>query len=377
MIIIEKNIFYKNKIINCTFYKILFLLIFILYILKYYERLIKKFELKNNLIIKRLKEKNNNNNKLIKFLDFNKLILLERKKLIEYISKTVDKNISIVKSIFLGKKFQFGNQLITIYKTIFYCQILECRKIILDKNLYWFLKNKIINKKYRMAIQIKNRNEINKYDTFIDKTDNFFFYNKYIEPKFRINLLRKEIIKNLPKIQINYNDLYIYIRSGDIFVKPYTGYRQPPFCFYKNVLNNYEFKHVYLIAVDKNNPVINKLLKNFPNIIYNFNSLKIDISYLVYAYNIVGGASSTFLSNIIKLNNNLYFLWTFKYKSYSYNHYLKFNIISFYNINKIKIFLMYASNNYTKIMSIWKNTIVQRDLMINDNCPNPFVLIKN
>ena len=64
-------------------------------------------------------------------------------------------------------------------------------------------------------------------------------------------------MKNLKKISINHNDLYIYIRSGDIFIKPHHKYKQPPLCFYKKVLDNYTFKNIYLIAENKSNPVIN------------------------------------------------------------------------------------------------------------------------
>lgn len=334
-----------------------------------YKKFIKKFELK----IKPFTE--NKNYKLIKFLDFKKLILLEKKKLIELISNSVEKNITMVKSIFLGQKKCFGNQLKIIYKTIFYCQILKCKKIILDKKYNWYIKKRIINKKYKMIIEINKRKNINKFVTIIDKTSNFFFYSKYIQPTFRINLLRKELLKHIPKISVNYNDLFIYIRSGDIFIKPYRNYKQPPLCFYKKVLDYFIFNKIYLIAVNKNNPVIEKLLKNYPNIIYNFNSLKIDISYIVNAYNIVGGAYSTFLSRILELNNDINFLWTFKSKSFHFKKYLKFKLNSFYIINKAKIFLLFASNNYIREMAIWNNTKEQRDLMINDDCPYPFILI--
>ena len=226
-----------------------------------------------------------------------------------------------------------------------------------------------------MIIEPKNKNNINKFDTIIDKTHNFFYYSKYIKPILRINLLRKELIKNLKKISIEHNDLFIYIRSGDIFIKPHHYYKQPPLCFYKKVIDNFIFKNIYLIAVNKNNPVINQLLKYYPNIIYNFNSLKNDISYLVNAYNIIGGGYSTFFPRLMELNNNLLFLWTFVFKSYTSGQKIKFNMTYFYKIHEIKIFLLYSSNNYIQKMKIWKNTKEQRDLMVKDICLNPFVVV--
>lgn len=370
MIITKKYYSFKKCKKNNFLFKKLFLIIIILYLLKIFYMFINKIEFKYDLT-KTLKK----NGKILKFSDINRLFLSEKKNLLDFISKNVGKNVSLIKSIYLGQKYRFGNQLIIIYRVIFYCQILGCKKIFLENNYIWYIKNKIINKKYKMIIQSKHKNNINKYDIIIDKTHNFFFYSNYIKPIYKINLLRKEIMKNLKKISINLNDLLIYIRSGDIFINPHHGYKQPPLCFYKKVLDNYIFKNIYLIAENKNNPVINELLKDYPNIIYNYNSLKNDISYMINAYNIIGGATSSFYHRMIELNNNLHFLWNFVFKICPFNQKLKFKITNFYNIHNIQIFLLYASINYIKKKIIWKNTKEQLDLMINDNCPNSFILI--
>ena len=208
----------------------------------------------------------------------------------------------------------------------------------------------------------------------VDSTTNFFYYKYYLKQKMRINLLRNEIIKNLPKVLISNRDLYIYIRSGDIFIKPHPKYIQPPLCFYINVLNNFVFRAIYVIAQNKNNPIIDNLLKRYNNVIYLLNTIKVDIAQLIFAYNIVGGATSTFLYNIILLNNNLKFLWDFKMKKSSQNITTKFNI-GFYNSNKINHFVMFASDKYINQMNCWKNDKIQLDLMINDKCNNNFILI--
>ena len=92
-------------------------------------------------------------------------------------------------------------------------------------------------------------------------------------------------IRNLNKINAYKDDLYIHVRSSDIFF-------------------NNKFNKVYLIAQDKNNPIIEKMLKEFSNVIFIQNRLKEDISYLINAYNIVASISS-FLNSIIQLNYNL------------------------------------------------------------------------
>jgi hypothetical protein len=244
----------------------------------------------------------------------NQLLLKEKKELFKFISNNTGKNITSVKSVFIKNNFNFGNQLILLNKAIFYCEILGCKRIIFDKKNFWYIKNKIINKKCKMIIKAGTINNILNPITIIDNTLNFFYYNYNIKPEYRAIILKEEIIRNLPIIKISKNSLFIYIRSGDIFTTPNINYSQPPLCFYKTILKNYKFKDIYIIAQNKNNPVIDKLINQFPNIIYNENQLKIDISYLIKGYNIVK-APSTFLESIIQLNNNIQFLWEFEFSS--------------------------------------------------------------
>ena len=112
---------------------------------------------------------------------------------------------------YLIQKLHFRNQLILIYKVNFYCQILRCQKIILEKHHNWFIKNTIINKKFKMKIEIAEENNIKEFGTLIDGTSNFFYYSKYKQPVYRVDLLKDEIFKNLPQVSIDINDLYIYI----------------------------------------------------------------------------------------------------------------------------------------------------------------------
>ena len=99
-------------------------------------------------------------------------------------------------------------------------------------------------------------------------------------------MIKNEIKKNLPKVGINPNDLYIHIRSGDIF-KPSlnSDYLQPPLCFYQNIINNFKFRKITIISQNKNNPIIDKILEQYPNIIYHSQNISIDIAYLSNSYN--------------------------------------------------------------------------------------------
>ena len=204
----------------------------------------------------------------------------------------------------------------------------------------------------------------------------FFSFFK-IKPEIRIHYLRNEIILNLPKTVTHEKDLFIHIRSGDIFVsRPHRPYVQPPLCFYNDILTNFNFRNIYIISEDSRNPLIQKLLKIFPIISYSQKSIKEDISLLINAYNIVNSISS-FVNSIIQLNYNLRYLWEYNIyhmdeKIYAYNH--EFNK---YPYNNYTIFRMEPSFYYINKMYQWKNKKSQIALMLKEKCINEFVVFKS
>ena len=64
------------------------------------------------------------------------LFLEKKEELLEFLSKNLDKNITFVRNIFIGTKASFEELLIILTKIMSYCKILECKKIILDKNIF-------------------------------------------------------------------------------------------------------------------------------------------------------------------------------------------------------------------------------------------------
>lgn len=188
-------------------------------------------------------------------------------------------------------------------------------------------------------------------------------------------LIKREILNNLPKCNSNPNDLYIHIRSGDIFESPRNNsYSQPPLCFYQKILKTFKFRNAYIISENKSNPIINILLKNFDNVRYKKNKLNIDISYLANSYNIVSSISS-FVTNIIKLNDKLLFLWEYDLyrlsEKYFHLHYSVYNFPHNYTIYK-----MNPSKKYKKAMYTWYNSFKQRRIMIKEKCKSQFEIIK-
>ena len=307
------------------------------------------------------------------------LIVKEKKKLLNYLSYYSNHKINEVNIFFYGSKNRFGNQIIMISKIIFFCELLGCKKIILDKSTNWFIKNKIHYSQYNMSIETGYRFNYENKHTLIDLSTNWLYYFSYIKPELRIDVIKQEILNNIPNFVTNPKDLYIHIRSGDIFEKGMkygkSFYSQPPLCFYKMIISSFKFKSIYIIAINNNNPVINKLIQDIPSINYKQSNIKIDIAYLVNAHNIVA-SFSTFLFSIIRLNDKLKYIWEYNLSStkskiiHGYHSYFKpFKNITYY--------IMEPSENYKAIMNIWNGSKSQLEIMINEKCNNTFLISKN
>ena len=302
------------------------------------------------------------------------LILIEKEELLKFFSEGTLTKVYKIKTIFLNSHFRFGNQFMLFNKVIFYCEILGCKRIIIKRKFFWYIKNIIYNYKNNMII--KPSSKFIKYPFIIfDSTFIFFKYINIFKPEFKVNLLKKEIIKNLPKLKlnINKNDLMIYIRSGDIFNKSCSFYSQPPFCFYQKILLNFNFKTKYIISEDKRNPVINLLLNKFPGIVFNKNNLKLDMVYLLNAYNIVI-TKSTFIICIIQFNHNLEKLYEFDL-NFEDQFDKEIRSFNYYN-NNFNIYRMNSSRKYKIKMKNWKNNKYQINLMKKEKCPYNFTIIK-
>jgi hypothetical protein len=189
----------------------------------------------------------------------------------------------------------------------------------------------------------------------------------------RFNIFKNQLLNNLPRIKTHPNDIYIYIRSGDIFHYPQipiNNYFQPPLCFYENILELFKFRNVFVISQDKLNPVISKLLNKYSYIKKLKNYIKLDISYLIYAYNLVAAKSTFFLSSI-KFNEKLKFLWEYDCSTLSQKYlHLHYSVYAFpYNYT---IYKMNPSISYIKLMSPWLSSPKQRKLMITEKCKKKF-----
>ena len=340
-IIWKKNIFYSQL-------KLKICIIFLLF------EICNIFKLNNNSI------DNKTNIMKMNWKDYQKMTK-DRKgiNILEIISNIIGKKVTYVKQIFCSQNYPFGNQLIILNNIIYWCEtLLKCKRIILDQRYYWYIKNKIILKNIKMDIIVDNISKYYNTSVLIDKS-NYFFYSK---AEYRINLLKNEIIKNLPAIMTYWNDLYIYIRSGYLGAIYNRNYFQPPLCFYKNIIDNIEYRNIYIIAIDKTNKIIDILLNLYPKIIYKKNAINIDIAYLVNAFNVIG-TISTFLSGALQLNDKIRIFWQYGIKTFNY-----------INKQNTLFYIMDFSKEYLNQRFEWKYNKTQIELMIKDQCPNKYKL---
>jgi hypothetical protein len=322
---------------------------------------------------------NTNNESLISknYFKSNKHSIM-KKVLLSKISKEARRNLTDNIKLFLRKKGRFGNFFISINNAIIYCEFLCCQKIIVEYLNEIFINNTIQYKKYNLTI------EPNKTINFKDKNmvilpHGFFFFNnfKYSRNVIKFGIFKRQFLNNLPKIVINPDDLYIYIRGGDIFMRykhSIKRYPQPPLCFYMKILDEFKFREVIIISEDKLNPVIPELLLKYSYIKFKKNSLKLDIAYLANSFNIVGGKSS-FLVTVIKFNDKLKNLWEYDFYQVS-EKYLHLHSSVYKYPFHYKVYKMNPSQSYIKIMLPWLNKLNQRKMMLKEKCINNFYLIR-
>ena len=303
---------------------------------------------------------------------------LKNKLLKEIEEKHLNKNLSQIKFVYVNKSYRLGNSMVLLNNLLYYCEILNITNIYLNSEERWPISQSIISNKINITFISKIKVDFNNSNFDIFDRENIYF-QRVFKPEIRIDLLKNDIKKNLPKIELNPNDLFIHIRGGDIFEYKFhnrnANYAQPPLCFYKSILNNFKFTKIFIISEDKKNPIIELLLKEFQEILFTKNNLEQDAAILTNAYNIVGSVSS-FFTTLIIINNNLKFIWEFDLyalpEKYLHLHHDIYN----YPIN-YSIYRMNPSLKYKKEMFPWINSKKQIDLMLTEKCENFELILPN
>ena len=299
-----------------------------------------------------------------------------RKKVYERLSNMTKRTINKIDKIFLGRANPFGNNIISVNNAIFICEVLGCNQIILNKHTQrkWFISKEIYIEKLNITIKKGSNVDCHNEHTLCIYRVWDIFYPFMFKPEVRIQYIKEEIISNLPKVDVDPNDLYIHLRGGDIFrIVPVSTYAQPPLCFYETIINNTKFKNIYIIANDKKNTVFRPLIKKY-NITYQKNSLEHDIYLLTHAYNLALSCSSFSLSSV-KFNDNLKNLYEYDLIRLSEKFVFLHHDLYKFEI-KYTIYSMKPSERYRSKMFNWIYSHKQRSLMLEDNCTYGFTVTK-
>ena len=143
--------------------------------------------------------------------------------------------------------------------------------------------------------------------------------NKSIFKKNHIKVLQKlrEIIKlPIPTKKAASDDLYIHMRSGDMFHQPgwkwSNFYIPPPLIFYYNAIRERSWRNIYIICEDRKNLCLFALLDKYPHIKWIQQSLIEDIKLILSARNIVYGGG-TFVPSLLEFNRNVQMIYKVDY----------------------------------------------------------------
>ena len=141
--------------------------------------------------------------------------------------------ISQIKAVYIQKSHFFGNRMVMINNIMYFCEIFGWKNIYLNSEYKWYIKQ-FISDKFNISLISDLQVKCSDINIWCLDLKAFFMFPRVIKFKVRLNKLKEEIIRNLPQIQTNINDLYIHIRSGDVFYGYVNRlYAQPPLCFYE------------------------------------------------------------------------------------------------------------------------------------------------
>jgi len=172
---------------------------------------------------------------------------------------TVFKNNVTKVETLAGGRGNIGNALIMLNNLINICEKIRCKNIIVPRGLEKIIKNPIFYKEYNITIFPYSYTKIIKIDITLSKRFIFWFTYKKKPHEIRLKIIREEVLNNIPIYNANQKDLYINIRSGDIFINTINKiYSQPPLCFYQKIINENNYSNIFIISNGHENPVVDK-----------------------------------------------------------------------------------------------------------------------
>ena len=269
---------------------------------------------------------------------------------------TMDTNTTITK-IYLRRYGRLGNNIVQIINTLILSEVLNITTIYVPRGFCMIKHPAVIKEK---GIKVIPKNVIPKGVAVLCAS--MFMYRYYkTDPYEWTRLFAGEIVKSPPQVNVGEDELYIHIRSGDVYLtEPSSYYAQPPLCFYEGIIKKWGFRNIFILSQDTKNPVINPLREK-----YNAKLMTIDlpetIGYILSARNLVV-SFGTFVPSLLRLIPDDPSKRIFRYGN-------RFWYCT--DIWKKMIYLEPSKEYVDKLLSEnWKNTKKQREMMMNETCGN-------
>ena len=289
------------------------------------------------------------------FDEYPKDLLKTRKLLGRFIKMNNTRN-GVLKqpSIYVKRFERLGNNIFQLSNAIYFAEIMNVSTIYIENDFCYITKPFTTSK----GIRVVPTDEIPK-ESLVLHRNAFDMYIKNYCPENRVYEFANETLKSIPPVKTTEKELYIHIRSGDIFKeKPCPYYGQPPLCFYESIIEKWGFKKVYILTEDTRNPVIGRLIEKY-NAKLLITDLPQTIGYIVNARNLVLSIG-TFLPALLKLVPA-----DPEKRIFRYGNGFSFNMAIWNKFYFTEIGEGYNNN----IFSVnWNNTAEQREMMLNETC---------
>ena len=120
----------------------------------------------------------------------NSLILEEKNSILNFLYHDIGKKFNFLDNIIYSNDMQLGNSLIALNNLLFFCEIIKCKNIYLEKNKYWLIKNKIKLNNNNFTLSIKHY-EYNRSNETYFKSNKLFSIKFKLRTDIRINLTFK------------------------------------------------------------------------------------------------------------------------------------------------------------------------------------------
>ena len=227
---------------------------------------------------------------------------------------------------------RFGNNFYQFLRVLKYCDLFGYKKIVIVPNFMFFQRNFSVKD---ISIEIKN--------SYTDMSNLIYgnFYHPTFNPRVSIDFtycdyFRDEFLRSFPNLTLDHNDLYIHLRSDDIyFSNEHTNYGQPPVNYFLDVINFKKWNKIYLFS-EGFNPMYNFIIKSGA-IHKNYSFFEV-VSTTLNCYNLAIG-KTTFMIALSFLSRHLENFFTFNMPTYKLKPH--------YNCDPDELYDKYIINNWS------------------------------